>query len=176
MSKHDTWVFLKTDSPYKDILDLFPQGIPMRDPFPLERANGAFEGEALWIIDLDRLSSGQALELTKLIAAHCKVLPIAVYEEAIAKGGFAIRAEWVERMMCGPEGMQRTRELADFLESAPQPPSAEAFMEFYEDQHRRWISGSEKPEPLPERIEDWDQQLRTPELEAALQWQRQQMN
>ncbi|GBG20357.1 hypothetical protein NIES4072_40340 [Nostoc commune NIES-4072] len=38
MTKHDTWVKLKPNSPYEPILDLFPDGmIPMRDPFALER-------------------------------------------------------------------------------------------------------------------------------------------
>lgn len=168
MTKHDTWVYLKPGNPFQEILHLFPDGIPMRDPFPLERANGEFAGVALWIVDLDRLKSSQAVAFTKCIARHLQVSEMEVLQEANLKGGFAVSNQWIERMNCGPEGMQRSKELVDFLETAPQPPSENAFIEFYNDQHRRWIEGNEEPPPI-ETIEDVDPRLQTPELEAALQ-------
>jgi hypothetical protein len=167
MTKHDTWVYLKPDSPYREILHLFPDGIPMRDPFPLERANGEFRGVSLWIVDLERLKSSQAVALTQCIARHLRVSETEVFQEANSKGGFAVNNQWIEGMNCGPEGMQRSKELEDFLETAPQPPSESAFMEFYNDQHQRWIEGNEEPPPV-ETIEDVDPRLRTPELEAAM--------
>ncbi len=167
MTKHDTWVKLKPGNPYEPILDLFPDGmIPMRDPFPLERTS-SFGGASLWIIDLERLLSSQATAITQLIAQHRNADPVEVATEAMNKGGFAMSHEWVESMQCGDEGFQRSKELADFLETAPQPPSAEAWQEFVTSQIERWIEGNEPP-PLIDSIEDVDPRLRTPELEQAL--------
>ncbi|MHC5821355.1 MAG: hypothetical protein ACYT04_37150 [Nostoc sp.] len=166
-TKHDSWVKLKPGNPYEPILDLFPDGmIPMRDPFPLERTS-SFGGASLWIIDLERLKSSQATAITKLIAQHRNASPVEVATEAMNKGGFAMSHEWVESMQCGDEGLQRTKELADFLETAPQPPSAEAWQEFVTSQIERWIEGNEPPPPI-NSIEDVDPRLRTPELERAL--------
>ncbi|MBW4678111.1 MAG: hypothetical protein KME52_30240 [Desmonostoc geniculatum HA4340-LM1] len=63
MTKHDTWVKLKPGSPIDPILNLFPDGmIPMRDPFPLERVTDSQNNQtALWIVDLERLSSVRAM-------------------------------------------------------------------------------------------------------------------
>ncbi|RCJ16939.1 hypothetical protein A6S26_32050 [Nostoc sp. ATCC 43529] len=167
MTKHDTWVTLKPGNPYEPILDLFPgYRIPMRDPFPLERTS-SFGGASLWIIDLERLSSVQSQALAQLIARHRLASPTEVATEAISKGGFAINHEWVEAMWCKDEGIQRQKELADFLETAPQPPSAEAWQEFCNSQIERWIEGNEEPPPI-NSIEDVDPRLRTPELEQAL--------
>lgn len=166
MTKHDTWVKLKPGNPYEPILDLFPFGmIPMRDPFPLERVTVA-DGEqvVLWIIDLERLKSSQAVAISQLIASACNGNSVEVAEEAMAKGGFAMKHEWINSMLCGPEGFQRQKELADFFETAPQPPSARAYREFYNSQHERWIEGDEVPPPI-NSIEDVDPRLRTPELE-----------
>ncbi|MBW4673449.1 MAG: hypothetical protein KME52_05340 [Desmonostoc geniculatum HA4340-LM1] len=58
----------------------------------------------------------------------------------------------------------RTGELADFFETAPQPPSAKAYREFYNSQYSRWIEGNEVPPPI-NSIDDVDPRLRTPELE-----------
>ncbi|MEH1911268.1 hypothetical protein [Nostoc sp.] len=171
MTKHDTWVKLKPGNPYEPILDLFPDGmIPMRDPFPLERTS-SFGGASLWIIDLERLKSSQATALTQLIAQHRNASPVEVATEAMNKGGFAMSYEWVESMQCGDEGFQRSKELADFLETAPQPPSAEAWQEFVRSQHERWIEGNEQPEPI-NSISDVDPRLRTPELEQAIKMRK----
>ncbi|MCC5641332.1 hypothetical protein LC593_37170 [Nostoc sp. CHAB 5844] len=168
MTKHDTWVKLKAGNPYEPILELFPDGmIPMRDPFPLERIAGEFEGKSLWIIDLERLKSSQATAITQLIASRFGADPIEVATEAMNKGGFAMSHEWVESMECGAEGFQRTKELVNFLETAPQPASAEAWQEFINSQYERWIEGNEEPPPI-NTIEDVDPRLRTPELEERL--------
>jgi hypothetical protein len=74
-------------------------------------------------------------------------------------------------MWCGDEGIQRQKELADFFETAPQPPSARAYREFYNSQRDRWIEGDEVPPPI-NSIEDVDPRLRTPELERALKMRK----
>ncbi|OYD99865.1 hypothetical protein [Nostoc sp. 'Peltigera membranacea cyanobiont' 232] len=163
MTKHDTWVKLKPGNPYESILKLFPGGrIPVRDPFPMERVKTT-DGEqlALWIIDLERLSSIQSSAIAKLIAHSSGADAI---EVAVGVGGFAMKHEWVDSMECGDEGIQRQKELADFFETAPQPPSARAYTEFYNSQRDRWIEGDEVPPPI-NSIEDVDPRLRTPELE-----------
>lgn len=166
MTKHDTWVKLKPGTPYDPILNLFPEGmIPMRDPFPMQVSPDKTVG--LWIVDLERLSSVQAQALAQLIATHRGATPLVVAVEAANQGGFAMSHEWIEAMECGPEGFQRQKELADFFETAPQPPSRLAWAEFVTSQVERWIDGNEEPPPI-NTINDVDPRLRTPELEERL--------
>ncbi|MDZ7992045.1 MAG: hypothetical protein RM022_014830 [Nostoc sp. EfeVER01] len=169
MTKHDTWVKLKPDTPYEPILDLFPDGLPMRDPFPLEKAMHEGKVIPLWIVDLKRLNDIQANALAQLIALLSGAASEAVMQEAIAKGGFGMGEGWIESVLCDAEGIQRSKELADFFETAPQAPSKEAqnaWANFYNSQHERWIEGEEVP-PAINSIEDVDPRLRTPELERA---------
>lgn len=170
MTKHDTWVKLKPNTPYEPILDLFPDGIfPMRDPFPLEQAKQEGKVIPLWIIDLERLTEIQATALAQLIARLNSATPDEVAQEAISRGGFAMGEGWIESMACDAEGLQRSKELADFFETAPQSASKEAvkaWADFYKSQHERWIEGDEVPPPV-NSIEDVDPRLRTPELEQA---------
>ncbi|WP_193196396.1 hypothetical protein [Nostoc sp. MG11] len=168
MTKHDTWVKLKPGNPYEPILEIFPNGtLPMRDPFPLERGIDA-EGKnvPLWIIDIDRLSITQARALAQLIASAKGAGVDEVATDAATKGGFAMADGWVESMHCDAEGFQRSKELADFFETAPHPPSKKAWRNFYNSQHERWIEGNEQPKSIYS-IEDVDPRLRTPELEQA---------
>lgn len=166
MTKHDTWVKLKPGNPYEPIIDLFPFGmIPMRDPFPLEVS--ADRKASLWIIDLERLKNSQAVAIAQLIAKHRNADPLEVTQEAMNKGGFAMNHEWIESMQCGDEGFQRQKELAQFFETAPQPPSPLAWAEFVNSQVERWIDGNEEP-PQINSIEDVYPSLRTPELEQVL--------
>ncbi|MEH2270102.1 MAG: hypothetical protein V7K68_16950 [Nostoc sp.] len=173
MTKHDTWVKLKPGNPYEPILDLFPDGvIPVRDPFPLEMSVDAKgKNVPLWIIDLERLSSVQANALAQLIARSRGAVVEEVVQEAESKGGFAMSDGWVESMNGDAESFQRQKELADFFETAPQPPSARAWREFYYSQHERWIEGDEVPPPI-NSIEDVDPRLRTPELERAFKMRK----
>ncbi|MBD2415068.1 hypothetical protein FACHB389_15020 [Nostoc calcicola FACHB-389] len=170
MTKHDTWVKLKPDSPYQPILYLFPDGmIPMRDPFPMELS--ADRKASIWIVDLERLKSSQATAITQLIASNLGVEPIEVATEAMKKGGFSMNYQWIESMQCGDEGFQRQRELAEFFETAPQPPSADSWAEFINSQFQRWIEGNEQPPPI-NSIEDVHPCLRTAELEQALKMRK----
>ncbi|MFN6484029.1 MULTISPECIES: hypothetical protein [unclassified Nostoc] len=173
MTKHDTWVKLKPGSPYEPVLGLFRNGmIPMRDPFPLEMVvdrNGT--NVPLWVIDLDRLSITQARALAQLIASHRGASVQEVAQEAESKSGFVMSDGWVESMSCDAEGFQRQKELADFFETAPQPPSKKAWADFYNSQHERWIDGDEVPPPI-NSIEDIDPRLRTPELKRAFKMRK----
>ncbi|MEH2435203.1 MAG: hypothetical protein V7K25_13270 [Nostoc sp.] len=173
MTKHDTWVKLKPGNPYEPILDLFPESkIPVRDPFPLERFTTEDGGQVpLWVIDLERLWPVQINALAQLIANGRGADLVEVQSEAVSLGGFGMADGWVEAMECDVEGFQRSKELADFFETAPQPPSARAWREFYNSQHERWIEGDEVPPPV-NSIEDVDPRLRTPELERALKMRK----
>ncbi|MHC5720348.1 MAG: hypothetical protein ACYTX0_52055, partial [Nostoc sp.] len=109
--------------------------------------------------------------LARLIATHCGAGVDEVAQEAATKGGFSMADGWVESMECDAEGFQRSKELADFFESAPQKASKKAWAEFYKNQHDRWIEGNEQPPPI-NSIEDVDPRLRTPELERALKMKK----
>ncbi|OCQ96066.1 hypothetical protein BCD64_11960 [Nostoc sp. MBR 210] len=173
MTKHDTWVKLKPGNPYEPIMQLFPDGmIPMRDPFPMERPTGPNKEQiALWIVDLERLSSIQVQAIARLIASANNADVAEVAADAEARNGFAMNEVWVESMQCWAEGFARSKELADFLETAPPPGTPEgrkAWADFADDQYERWIYGDEEP-PAINSIEDIDPRLRTPELEQAFQ-------
>lgn len=169
MTKHDTWVKLIPGNPLERCLHLFPDGIPMRDPFAMQHQRGNNgEAIAIWVIDLERLDRQQLTAVVEAIASQFDADPGEVMAEGARRGGFALNGAWIASMECGAEGMQRTKELADFLETAPQPPSVKAFNNFVNDQKRRWIDGSEVPPPLPTSIEEVDPRLVTPELEFAL--------
>lgn len=170
MTKHDTVVRLKPNSPYASALQFFEDGyIPMRDPFPMERGvSDTGEEAALWVTDWERMSGDQIRALASAIANHCGATADEVIEDAHPSNGFGIRQEWIESMQCGAEGFQRLKEVADFLENAPQPPTAEAYQAFHQDQHQRWIDGNEQPPPMPTTIEGFDPRLVTPELEETL--------
>ncbi|MBW4676733.1 MAG: hypothetical protein KME52_22805 [Desmonostoc geniculatum HA4340-LM1] len=98
MTKHDTWVKLKPGSPIDPILNLFPDGmIPMRDPFPLERVTDSQNNHlALWIVDLERLSSVQANAIAQIIAHHRGAQPDVVAQEATVLGGFTLSHGWID--------------------------------------------------------------------------------
>jgi hypothetical protein len=175
MSIHDTWVKLSPASPYDRIMHLFPRDIPMRDPFSMavsadiDPVTGS--PAALWIVDMERLTGEQLEALAATIATGCNASIDDVVNEAMQNGGFTIRYEWIIDMEGGPECFRRTQELADFLETAPERGTLAASIAWYEfvaDQQRRWIDGDEVPPPLPERIEDFDPRMRTPELKEAL--------
>lgn len=170
MTKHDTVVRIKPNSPYESALQAFEDGfIPMRDPFPMERGvSDTGEVTSLWVTDWERMSDEQIQALAVVIANHCGATPEEVLEDARPSNGFGIREGWIESMQCGAEGFQRCKEVADFLENTPQPPTAEAYKAFYDDQYRRWIDGNEQPPPMPKTIEGFDPRLVTPELEEAL--------
>ena len=163
MSKHDTWVKLKAGHPMTSIEQLFPEGFPMRDPWAMGRSP---DGKtALWFIDDDRLTPDQSGEIAKLYAERFGVTIEKVLADSISNG-FAIDADWVESMTGGAENYRRTLELADFLEANPEP-DPEAYKQFQQQQYRDWIEGDRVPEPMPEKYEDVDPRMKSPELEQA---------
>jgi hypothetical protein len=171
MTIHDTCVFLKSGSPYDPIKYLFPQGLPMRDPFPMLKGKSP-DGSliVLWVVDSLRLNYDQFNALAHLIASHCNASIADVLDETTKNGGFAINEEWVEHTEVGAEGYARTMELKAFLESKPQ--DAQALKEFNAAQIERWVDGDTEPPPLPTSIEEIDPNLRTPELARAIEQNR----
>ena len=168
MTKHDTWVTLKPNNPLSEIIHLFPdEQIPMRDPFPMELVVSDSGQAALFVIDLDRLSSIQATEITKIYTRTLNASVDEIFGEALVSRGFAINSLYVDKLFCGAEAYQRTKEVADFYErcSSPTPEQIEEFMK---DQRERWIDGNEKPPPMPKEYQDFDPRIQSPELEDAL--------
>jgi hypothetical protein len=169
MTKHDTWVTLKDDNPLAPIMHLFPeQQVPMRDPFPMELVFSDSGNAALFAIDLNRLNFIQATEVTKIYAITLNVSVDEIWSDALTNKGFAINSVFVDRLFCGAEGYQRTKEVADFYDEFPNP-SQEQIADFMQDQRDRWIDGNEQPPPIPKQFQDFDPRIRTPELENALE-------
>lgn len=168
MTKHDTWVTLKLDNPLSGIMHLFPEShIPMRDPFPMELVISDSGNAALFVIDLDRLSSIQATEITKIYAKTLNVSVDEIFSDALTNGGFTVNSVYVDQLFCGAEGYQRTKEVADFYDKCPNP-SHEQIAEFMQDQRDRWVNGNEQPPPMPKEFQDFDPRIQTPELEEHL--------
>ena len=162
MTAHDTWVQLKEGHPFEDIEHLFPDGFPMRDPFPM----GVTRSDTivnLWFMDMNRLDNQQKHEIASLMAKKFGVDPQKIIDES--PEGFAINHEWIESMEGGVENYRRTLELADFNET--EEPDSEAYKQFIDQQYRDWIDGDRVPEPMPENYEDIDPRMRSPELEQA---------
>jgi hypothetical protein len=165
MTQHDTWVHLKPGNPLEPIAYLFPEGIPMRDPFPMSLAT---DGETLlWITDTERLLVEQANAIATVIAQKHGVDVEDIMHECMNNGGFAIGHHWVDCMYCGAEGHQRTKEVYDFMEKHPEP-TPEQFQAFLDDQIRRWIDGNEEPQPIT-HVTDIDQRLRMEGQREALE-------
>ncbi|MEM7756543.1 MAG: hypothetical protein AAF298_00225 [Cyanobacteria bacterium P01_A01_bin.40] len=162
MSKHDTWVQLKTGNPFEHIEHLFPKGFPMRDPWGMGRSE---DGKTiLWFMDMDRLSEPQKGVIAINIAEKFGVSPQEVIDES--PEGFLINGEWIESMAGGTENYRRSIELANFLE-AHSEPNRKAYEAFYQQQYRDWIHGDRVPEPMPENYEDVDPRMQSPALEKA---------
>ena len=171
MTKHDTWVTLKPNNPLSEIIHLFPdEQIPMRDPFPMEVGVSNSGNAALFVIDLDRLSSIQAAEITKIYARTLNASVDEIFGEALVSKGFAINSLFIDGLFCGAEGYQRTKESADFYDRCPNP-TVEQIEEFMQDQRKRWIDGNEQPPPIPKEYQDFDPRIQTPELEQFLEKQ-----
>lgn len=168
MTKHDTWVTLKPDNPLLEIMHLFPeQQIPMRDPFPMELVVRDSGNAALFTIDLDRLSSIQATEITKIYAKTLNTSVDEILGDALKNKGFAINSIYIEQLFCGDEGYQRTKEVADFYDKYPNP-SHEQIADFLQDQRDRWVNGNEQPPAMPKEFQDFDPRIQTPELQEHL--------
>ena len=142
----------------------------MRDPFPMEVGVSNSGNAALFVIDLDRLSSIQAAEITKIYARTLNASVDEIFGEALVSKRFAINSLFVDGLFCGAEGYQRTKESADFYDRCPNP-TVEQIEEFMQDQRKRWIDGNEQPPPIPKEYQDFDPRIQTPELEQFLEKQ-----
>ena len=162
MSKHDTWVELITPSPFDPIKHFFPQGFPMRDPFPALIAGE--DNDPIWIMDMNRLEEAQVNAIANQIAYACGEPVEAIISVALEMGGFGIKHCWVQKMYGGAENYQRTLEFALLNEQYPDP-TIEQWQGFMEQQYNDWIDGDRTPDPLPEKFEDVHPLMQTPELE-----------
>ena len=168
MSKHDTWVHLIPNSPYKSIEHLFPEGFPMRDPFPMEIAqNTENEIVSLWIVDLSRLNDEQREAYATVLAEEFNVSAQLVLEEAKREGGFAMNHAWIDSMWGGAESYRRTIEFLDSEAGRENGKNAQAWESFYQQQLNDWINGDRIPEPMSESYDDVDPRMKTPQLEEA---------
>lgn len=171
MTDHDSWVLLSPGNPYEPILYLFPDGLPVRDPFPMEIAQTKTGKDvALWTIDSERLDDDQIDAIALTIASFKNADVQEVVDEAIAQGGFGLDNRWVIDLATGSEGYARTLELREFVRNNPPgtKQALQAFRAFYQDQLVRWVEGDEVPPPLPESIDEVPEELRSPGLEQAI--------
>lgn len=171
MTDHDSWVRIASGNPFEKILHLFPDGIPVRDPFPMEMGQtNTGEKNALWTIDLKRLDEDQEDAIAETIAIFKNATAQEVLDQAIAHGGFGLDYRWVIDLTVGPEGYARSLELREFLNNNPPGPtrSLKVLKAFNQDQIERWIKGDEVPPPLPESIEDVPEDMRSPSLEQVI--------
>lgn len=171
MSNHDSWVSVTESSPYKTLLGLFPNGFPVRDPFPMysgKKKNG--ETVALWAIDIERLNMDECEAIALAIALQKGADPDDVLEEAIEAGSFGLDDKWVVGLEIGAEGYARTLELREFMLTHPSmtESTSQAMRDFVQDQIERWIDGDEVPPPLPVSIDEVPKELQSLELEAAI--------
>lgn len=152
-------------------MQYFPEGIPMRDPFAMEVVRGA-SGEVIpcWVVDLDRLEGVQFTAIAEAIAYGMKADPHEVAAEALANGGFLIRAEWIASMECGAEGVARSIEFAEFLKTKTNATAVEDFRAFLEDQRRRWIDGDEMVPPLQTSIDGALEEVISREPKKAIEY------
>jgi hypothetical protein len=125
MAKHDSWVYLTYNSPFENIIQIFPDGFPVRDPFPMvlqQTSHGSVV--PCWTLDLNRMSSTQVVLVASVFAAARDV----EIETAIAKlhrEGAHLSYRWVESLECGPEGRARTAEIREFFAAHPDPLPSE---------------------------------------------------
>jgi hypothetical protein len=167
MGKHDSWVYLTCNSPFEDIIQTFPNGFPVRDPFPMVLQQ-TLHGSVVpcWTFDLVRMSSTQVVLVASVFAAVRDV----EIETAIAKlhtEGAHLSYRWVESLECGPEGRARTAEIREFFAAHPEPLPSE-LLHFYKMQKQKWVEGHVKPEL----------ELMVSEYRGRLQWvpQKRQVN
>lgn len=170
MSVHDSWVTLNPGSIYDRLIDLFPSGIPVRDPFPMDSAKTTDGARVLlYTIDLLRLNDSQFDAIADTIADNCDASPEEVKKGAISYQGIGLQRGLIGKLTSGAEGWQRAKELVDFLTATLQP-NAEAMNSFFDDQRRRWIDGNEQPPPIPDWLAEVDPRFYVFELERAIEF------
>jgi hypothetical protein len=145
MSKHDSWIYLIQNSPFHNIEEVFSEGFPVRDPFPmvLQQTQG---GSVIpcWTFDLDRMSPTQVVLLASVFATQ-KKMEVEAAIAAFHANGANLSCCWVDRLECGPEGRARTAEIREFFAAHPDP-SPEKLLAFYRQQKQKWVEGSAQPE------------------------------
>jgi hypothetical protein len=159
MAKHDSWVYLTCNSPFEDIIQTFPDGFPVRDPFPMvlqQTSHGSVV--PCWTFDLDRMSSPQVVLVASVFAA-VRDVEIETEIAKLHREGAHLSYRWVESLECGPEGRARTAEIREFFAAHPDPLPSE-LLRFYEAQKQTWVEGNARPET----------ELMVSALKGRLQW------
>lgn len=146
MAKHDSWIYLTDNSPLAGIILTFPEGFPVRDPFPMVLQQTT-HGSVIpcWTFDLHRMSSTQVVLLASVFAKRKDIEIEAAIAQLSTKGAH-LSYRWVESLECGPEGRARTAEIREFFAAHPDPSPTE-LLRFYEAQKQKWVEGNTQLEP-----------------------------
>ena len=150
-SKHDSWVWLKDDSRLSPILPLFPQGFPVRDPFPMQIDFDDNQAFALWVLDSKRLELSQRGAFCQYLANGFRhTLNRQVSPQEVLDKWLCIPNEEIALLEVGKEGLVRTLELNIFMSTG----QVLDLNSFYDNQTARWIDGNESPDDVMEKIDD----------------------
>jgi hypothetical protein len=90
MSKHDSWVYLIPNSPFQTIVEMFSEGFPARDPFPMPVSDG-IAANPKWLGDFLLDARSYRMSSTQV------VLPASVLAEVGEFVGQLGRLQWMPR-------------------------------------------------------------------------------
>lgn len=168
MGKYSTWVTLKPENPFKEIMSLFPEGIPTRDPFPMVFTG---DGVSLWVIDCDRLNDMQIVSFVKVISTAKQVSWKDILNDVISNGeNLFIQHKWINKMFGGADTYWRTLELANFLDlNNTDDLLAAKINDFLNDHYNKWVDNDITVPALPSNYDNYDSRLQTPELKECLE-------
>jgi hypothetical protein len=169
MSKHDTWAELIDGHPFEQIDYLFPDGYPLRDPFPLMVAQTEDENIALFVIDIQRLDPEQIDAIAEVLAEKYNITKQEMLEDAKVNPfcTFCIQASWIESLSGDAEAYRRNIEFLDYFDGLNGEPTKEQLQSFMRQQKADWIDGNKIPEPMPEKYQDVDPRMKCQGLEDA---------
>ena len=136
---HDSWVYLNPNNPFGDLAQHFPQGIPVRDPFPLSYSWFGDEIIPLWAIDVTRLNNFQIKLLAKTIAKDCQTNTKNILAKVFINGVLNFPHKYIGRLRCGFEGLQRIEELKIFRQYYGENVGQTEFSLFVRSQYQNWI-------------------------------------
>ena len=153
MSKHDSIIWIRDGGIFDPIIPLFPEGIPVRDPFPMNIQHGEKFTKGLlatWVLDLQRMGFSQKGALTRYFENWCIECNIKVKDtQHLIDNFFFIPNQEVIFLEVGAEGHMRTLELSIYLRK----PNQESLQEFFDDQTTRWVKGEETPETAFKKLD-----------------------
>ena len=145
MSKHDSWATLKPHPAFDKVKHLFPNGVPLRDPFPAIVVQEKLAG---FIIDHHRLDSEQFIALIEAIASKNATTFSEVNDEFNKFGQIGIHIDSIKMIQTGKEGFVRSLEALKFFSEVARksPGSSQRLNTFISNQIARWVDGDEQPD------------------------------